>query len=167
MRRLTNRPGYDGGAFFSWDGKKIVWRAPGAGDVDAEEERKLLARQLVRPSKLEIWIADADGSNAKQVTDNGAANFGPFWHPDGKRVIFASNLHDPKSGNFELYLVHVESGKTERVTWFQRKREGAHRSDDFDGFPMFTRDGKRLVFCSNRFNDKPNETNIFVAEWVD
>lgn len=167
VRRLTNRPGYDGGAFFSWDGKKLVWRAPGEGDVDPEEERKLLARQLVRPSKLEIWVADADGSNAKQVTDNGAANFGPFWHPDGKRVIFASNLHDPKSGNFELYLVHVESGKTERVTWFQRKREGAHRSDDFDGFPMFTRDGKRLVFCSNRFNDKPNETNVFVAEWVD
>ena len=135
--------------------------------VDIEESQALLKRQLVRPSKLEIWIMDADGSNKKMVTKNGAANFGPFWHPDGKRIIFSSNMHDPRGGNFELYLVHIETGKTERVTNFARKRPGAYRSDDFDGFPMFTRDGKKLVFCSNRFNEKPNETNVFVADWID
>ena len=110
---------------------------------------------------------DADGSNKRMITKNGAANFGPFWHPDGKRIIFSSNMQDPKGMNFELYTVHIDTLETKRVTHFQRKREGAYRSDDFDGFPMFTRDGKRLVFCSNRFNDKPNETNVFVCDWVD
>ncbi len=167
VKRLTDAPGYDGGAFFSWDGSKIVWRAPDRDSLDVEESKALLARQLVRPSKLEIWIMDADGSNKKMITKNGAANFGPFWHPDGKRIIFASNMHDPRGGNFELYLVNIDTGKTERVTHFDRMRPGAHRPDDFDGFPMFTRDGKRLVFCSNRYNVKPNETNIFVADWTD
>jgi len=114
-----------------------------------------------------IWIADADGSNAKQVTSNGKANFAPFWHPDGKRVIFSTNHHDPKGMNFDLFMVNVETGELERITYFQRTREGAHRSDDFDGFAMFTSDGKKLVWCSNRNNDKPNETNVFVADWVD
>lgn len=167
VRRVTDAPGYDGGAFFSWDGKRIVWRAPDREHLDIDEARALLARQLVRPSQLEIFVMDADGSNPRQVTRNGAANFGPFWHPDGKRIIFSSNMHDPKGGNFELYLVEVETGKTERVTHFERRREGHHRSDDFDGFPMFTRDGKRLVWCSNRYNARPNETNVFVADWIE
>ena len=167
VKRLTNAPGYDGGAFFNWDGTKIVWRAPDRSLVDIEETKALLARQMVRPNQLEIWIMDADGSNQKQVTRNGAANFAPFWHPDGKHIIFASNMDSKTGMNFELYLVNVETGDIERVTYFERKREGARRSDDFDAFAMFTRDGKRLVFCSNRFNDQPNETNVFVAEWVD
>ncbi len=168
VKRLTNRPGYDGGAFFSWDGKKIVWRAPGEqDDLSKSDYHPLLRQGLVRPSRLEIWIMDADGSNKKQVTRNGHANFAPFWHPDGKRIIYSSNHPAPESGNFELYLIDVETGKNERITFFERKREGARRSDDFDGFAMFTRDGKRLVWCSNRHNDKPNETNVFVADWVD
>jgi len=168
VKRLTNRLGYDGGAFFSWDGKKIVWRGPPEDeDVTKTDYQALLKEGLVRPARLEIWIMDADGSNQRQVTRNGQANFAPFWHPDGKRVIFSSNHHDPKGMNFDLFMVDVETGAMERVTYFERMREGAHRSDDFDGFPMFTRDGKRLVFCSNRFNDQPNETNVFVADWVD
>ncbi|MDJ0522077.1 MAG: hypothetical protein QNJ90_08395 [Planctomycetota bacterium] len=167
VKRLTTTVGYDGGAFFSWDGKKIVWRAPNRDDVDIEESKALLKRQLVRPNKLEIWIMNADGSGKKMVTNNGAANFAPFWHPDGKRIIFSSNMHDPRGSNFELYLVNIETLETKRITYFERRRPGAYRSDDFDGFPMFTRDGKRLVFCSNRFNDKPNETNIFVADFVE
>ncbi len=168
VQRLTDEPDYDGGAFFSWDGKKIVWRAPNRDDVNAEEAQRLLAMELVKPHKLEIWIMDADGSNKQMITNNGAANFGPFWHPDGKRIIFSSNMDDPKRRNFELYMVDIETRKTERITYFERTRPGAERrSDDFDGFPMFTRDGKRLVFCSNRYNDKPNETNVFVADWVD
>ena len=167
VKRLTNAPGYDGGAFFNWDGTKIVWRAPDRDGFDATESRALLKRQLVRPSKLEIWIMDADGSNKRMVTKNGAANFAPFWHPDGKRIIFASNKDAPDTGNFELYLLHVDTLHTSRVTHFARKRPGARRPDDFDGFPMFTRDGKRLVFCSNRFNEKPNETNVFLTDWVE
>jgi Tol biopolymer transport system component len=104
VRRLTERPGYDGGAFFSWDGARIVWRAPGADDdVTKTDYSPLLKMGLVRPSRLEIWVMDADGSNRRQVTRNGAANFAPFWHPDGKRVIFASNHHDPKGRNFDLF----------------------------------------------------------------
>ena len=168
VKRLTDRPGYDGGAFFSWDGKRIVWRAPGKDDdVTKGDYQALLRRGLVRPARLEIWIMDADGKNKRQITSNGAANFAPFWHPDGKRIIFASNHHDEERSNFELFLVDIETKELERVTYFERRREGARRSDDFDGFPMFTRDGKRLVFCSNRYNDKPNETNVFVADWVE
>jgi Tol biopolymer transport system component len=168
VTRLTDRPGYDGGAFYSWDGTKIVWRAPGLDDdVTKTDYHPLLKQGLIRPNRLEIWIMDADGSNKKQVTNNGKANFGPFWHPDGKRIIFASNMDDPKGANFELYLVTVATGEVERVTYFARTREGAHRSDDFDGFPMFNHDATKLVFCSNRHNEKPNETNVFVVDWVD
>jgi Tol biopolymer transport system component len=166
VKRLTNRPGYDGGPYYSWDGKMIVWRAPGEEGV-ADDYYPLLKKGLVRPRKLEIWIMDADGSNKRQITKNGAANFAPFWHPDNKRIIFASNHHSPKANNFDLFLVHIDTGELERVTYFERHREGARRSDDFDGFPMFTHDGKRLVWCSNRDNAKPNETNVFVADWVD
>jgi TolB protein len=167
VRRVTNSPGYDGGAFFSADGTKLCYRSAWREGLDAEADRKLLQDQLVRPTQLEIFICDVDGSNRVQLTSNGAANFGPYWHPDGKRIIFSSNQHAPKSGNFELYVVTVATKEVERVTFFERKREGAHRPDDFDGFPMFTRDGKRLLFCSNRHNEKPNDTNVFVADWVE
>jgi TolB protein len=168
VKRLTHHPGYDGGAYYSWDGKRIVWRGPPVGeDVTKTDYAELLKKGLVKPTRLEIWVMDADGSNQRQVTHNGQANFAPFWLPDNRRVIFASNHLDPNGMNFDLFIVDVETGKQERVTYFERTREGAHRSDDFDGFPMFTHDGKRLVFCSNRFNDKPNETNVFVADWVE
>ncbi len=166
VKRLTHEPGYDGGAFFSWDGKHIVWRAPARDGFDAEEFRELLGRQLVRPSRLELWVMNADGSGKRMITRNGAANFAPFWHPDGVHVIFASNVHDPRGANFDLYLVNIETLAMERVTRYERMRPGAHRSDDFDGFPVFTRDGKTLVWCSNRHNARPNETNVFIADWV-
>ncbi len=167
VRRVTNSPGYDGGAFFSWDGKRLCFRSAWREGLDAAADQALLARELVRPTNLEICVCDADGRNRVQLTSNGAANFGPFWHPDGRRIVFSSNLHDPRGGNFELYLVDVQTKALERVTWFERRREGSPRPDDFDGFPMFSRDGRRLLFCSNRFNDRPNETNVFVADWID
>jgi Tol biopolymer transport system component len=102
-------------------------------------------------------VANADGSDAHQVTRLGGANFAPFFHPDGKRVIFASNQPDPRSRNFDLYLVNLDGTGLERVT----------TSTEFDGFPMFSPDGKRLVFASNRHAAQPGETNIFVAEWVE
>ena len=125
VRRLTSRVGYDGGAFFSPDGKSIVWRAQYPVTAsDSSDYRRLLGERLVRPSRLELWMADADGSNPRQVTRLGAANFAPFFHPDGKRIIFASNWEDPHGRDFELYLVKTDGTGVERVT----------RSRIFDGF---------------------------------
>lgn len=157
VRRITHTPGYDGGAFFSPDGGKIVWRASRPEGDELEDYRRLLAQGLIRPSKLEIFVADADGTNVRQVTSNGMANFAPFFHPSGEKVIFCSNLSDPGKRNFDLYLVDLDGDNLERVTHFA----------DFDGFPMFSPDGATLVFGSNRFNSKPFETNIFLADWVE
>jgi TolB protein len=157
VRRITHRVGYDGGAFFSPDGRRLVWRAMyPEGAADSADYLRLLARKLVRPTKLELWTADADGRNARQVTQLGAASFAPFFHPDGRRIIFASNYPNPKSRNFDLYLVGVDGGGLERVT----------TSPEFDGFPMFSPDGRRLVFASNRHGRERGETNIFIAEWL-
>jgi TolB protein len=167
VRRLTNAPGYDGGPCYSWDGKHIVWRAARPKGPALDQDRALFAKDLVRPTQLEIWMMDADGSNQKQLTNNGAANFGPAWHPDGRHIIFSSNLSNPEGTNFELYLLDIETGSIEQVTHFAREVPAGHWSDDFDGFPMFTHDGKRLVFASSRFNKTPHEMNIFVTDWVD
>ena len=158
LRRVTERVGYDGGAFFSPDGTKLVWRAmyPETA-ADTADYLRLLEQRLVRPSRLELWVADADGGNARQVTRLGAASFAPYFHPDGRRIIFASNQPDPRSRNFDLYLVSLDGSGLERVT----------TSPEFDGFPMFSPDGKRLVFASNRNAGQRGETNIFIADWVD
>jgi Tol biopolymer transport system component len=158
LTRLTREPGYDGGAFFSADGKRIVYRAsrPAPGP-ELDDYRALLARKMVRPGKLEIMVMDADGTNVRQVTRLGAASFAPFFHPDGRRIIFSSNHGDPRGRNFDLFLVNEDGTGLERVTTFE----------GFDGFPMFSPDGRRLVFASNRNGSRPGETNLFVADWVE
>ncbi|MBI3872231.1 MAG: PD40 domain-containing protein [candidate division Zixibacteria bacterium] len=156
--RLTHELGYDGGAFFSPDGKKIVYRAYHPIDSAAIADYKtLLAEGLIRPTTLEIFVLNADGTGKTQVTHNGAANFCPYFHPDGKRIIFASNMADPKGRNFDLYLINVDGTGLERVTY----------NDTFDGFPMFNADATKLVFASNRHDAKRGETNIFIADWVE
>jgi len=158
LTRLTSTPGYDGGAFFSPDGKRIVYRASRPETPEElAEYRRLLGEKLVRPGKLEIWVMDADGGNQRQVTRLGAASFAPFFHPDGKRIIFASNVGDPTGRNFDLYLVNDDGTGLERVT----------TDESFDGFPMFSPDGKKLVFASNRNGSRPHETNVFIADWVE
>lgn len=157
VRRLTRGPGYDGGPFFSWDGRFIVFRASRPAGADLDEYRALLGQELVRPRRLEIWVMRADGSGATPVTDNGAANFAPFMHPDSRRVIFSSNLHDPGGRSFALYLVNVDGSGLERVTW----------ADTFASFPMFSRDGSRLIFSATRHAQAPRDINVFVADWVD
>ena len=158
VTRLTDAPGYDGGPFFSADGSKIVYRAYHPTDpAELEDYRALLRDGKIRPGRLEIWIMNADGSDKRQLTDNGAANFAPFFHPDGRHILFASNMHEPRGRNFDLYWIGVDGSGLERVTWHE----------EFDSFPMFTADGARLVWASNRFNAKPGDTNIFVADWVD
>lgn len=158
IRRLTSELGYDGGAFFSPDGTKIIYRAHHPKTPEAiADYRRLLAQNLIRPSQLDIFVMDVDGSHRRQVTNNGAANFAPYMHPDGERIIFSSNLDDPSGRNFELYLINVDGSGLERIT----------NSPDFDGFPMFTPDGRRLVFASNRHQANPGETNVFIADWRD
>ncbi len=158
VRRITNRVGYDGGAFYSPDGTMIVWRAGyPATPRDTADYRSLLAQRAVRPSRVEVWVANADGSNARQVTRLGGANFAPFFHPDGKRIIFSSNHPSPRSGKFDLYLVNIDGTGLEQVTTY----------DDFDSFPMWSPDGKKLVWASNRNGKRERDTNLFIADWVD
>ena len=157
VQRITNRPGYDGGAFFSPDGSKIVWRASYPEGDELADYVALLDQGLIRPNALEVYVANADGSDVRQVTDNGAANFGPFWHPDGERIIFSSNMDDPTGREFDLYMIHEDGTGLERVTY----------TGDFDGFPMFSPDGRYLVWGSNRNPSHEANTNVFIAEWVE
>jgi dipeptidyl aminopeptidase/acylaminoacyl peptidase len=157
-RRLTNLPGYDGGAFFSPDSQRLVFRGWHPTDPkELEEYRALLRDHLVRPSHMEIFTIRADGTDLRQVTSNGAANFCPYWHPDGRRILFASNLGDEKKRNFDLYLVNEDGTGLEQVTF----------EPSFDGFPMFSPDGRHLVWGANRNAARAGETNIFLAEWVE
>ena len=157
VQRLTDELGYDGGAFYSWDGRMLVYRAWHQTDsASAAQYRALLGRNLVKPSRMELFVMNADGSGKRQITNNGAANFAPFFHPDNKRIIFASNVSDPRGRNFDLYMIGVDGQGLTRITF----------NDTFDGFPMFTRDGKHLVFASNRNAKVQGETNLFIADWV-
>lgn len=156
VRRLTNRPGPDGGAFFSRDGKTIVFRGKTLQGGELAEYQALLAEGLWRPTDLEIFVMNADGTGLRQVTSLQGSSFAPFFHPDGRRIIFSSNHHDPKGRNFDLYMVNIDGTGLERIT----------HNETFDGFPMFSPDGKKLVFASNRNQAKEGETNIFIADWV-
>ena len=156
--RLTDGIGYDGGPFYSPDGTKIVYRARHPKDpAEIEDYQSLLAEGLIRPSKLEIFVMDADGSNKTQITDLGAAAFAPFFHPSGEKIIFSTNYGDPSGREFDLWMVDLDGSNLEQITF----------TEGFDGFPMWAPDGKTFVFCSNRHNSKPGETNVFVTEWVD
>jgi TolB protein len=158
VRRITRELGYDGGAFYSADGKRIVWRAS-RPKTEAEKAAYagLLAETAIRPMALEIFTADADGGHVRQLTANGAANFCPFFYPDGKRIIFASNQGDPQGRNFDLWSIRDDGTGLEQITF----------DPTFDGFPMFSPDGKKLVFASNRCSKQRSDTNIFLADWVD
>jgi Tol biopolymer transport system component len=160
VRRLTDDVGYDGGAFFSPDSTRIVYRAAHPSDpAEVVKYQELLAQRLVEPGQLEIFVINTDGSHKQQVTSNGASNFSPYFHPDGKRIIFSSNLETRGDGgrpSFHLYLVRDDGTGVERLT-----TEG-----HFNSFPMFSPDGKRLVWVSDRNATAPGEFNVFLADWV-
>lgn len=155
VRRLTHREGPDGGPFFSHSGRQIVCRGRTLKAAELDDYRVLLNRSLWRPTSLEIFVMNDDGSNLRQVTSLGAASFAPFFTPDDKQIIFSSNAHNPRGRDFELFLINVDGTGLERVTY----------NDTFDGFPMFSPDGKHLVFASNRYTAKEGDTNVFIAEW--
>jgi Tol biopolymer transport system component len=157
VKRLTTEVGYDGGPFFSYDGKWIVYRAHHPEtDKEIADYKALLKENLIRPTKLDIWVMKSDGTGKRRVTNNGKANFAPFFFPDGKRIIFSSNMDDPRGRNFDLYVINVDGTGLERITY----------NETFDGFPMFTPDGKKIVFASNRNAKSQGETNVFIADWA-
>lgn len=157
--QITNEVGYDGGAFFSRDSKKIVWRASRPKGEDAESYINLLKQNLVEPFELQIYVADIDGSNVKQITNLPKANWAPFFHPSGEKVLFCSNHEDPKGRVFYIYSINLDGSNMYKVS----------NSGLFDAFPMFSYDGKKIVFASNRNMERqPSRvTNIFVADWIE
>jgi Tol biopolymer transport system component len=158
VKRLTDELGYDGGPFFSRDGRRIVYRANHPKSAaDVERYKKLLAQNLIEPNALEIWVMDSDGRNKRQVTSLGVASFAPYFTPDGRRIIFSSNHPSIRSRDFNLFLVNADGTGLEQITF----------NDTFDGFPMFSPDGRKLVFASNRNAARRGDTNVFIADWVE
>lgn len=159
-RRLTNEIGYDGGAFFSPDSKRIVYRASHPTDqAEIDKYKDLLRQALVEPGQLEIFVMNADGGGQRAVTSNGASNFSPFYFPDGKRIIFSSNIETKGEGgrpSFHLYAIGEDGQGLERLTF----------DGHFNSFPMFSPDGTRLVWVSDRQAKTPGEFNVFLADWV-
>ncbi len=158
QKQITNGLGYDGGAFFSPDGKKIVFRAS-RPQTEAEilEYKSYLSQGLVAPTNMEIYTCNIDGSELTQITKLGKANWAPFFHPGGKKIIFSSNHHSQKGYDFQLYLINIDGTGLERIT----------NESMFNAFPMFSPDGKKLVFSSNRNNHGTRDTNLFIADWED
>lgn len=157
-KRITNTLGYDGGAWFSPDGKKIIWRASRPKtEEEVKEYKDFLAQNLVAPTNMEVFVAEADGKNVKQVTSFGNANWAPAYMPDSKRIIFASNHQSKRGYPFNLYTINEDGTNLEKIT----------AEKIFDAFPMFSPDGKKIIFCSNRNNGGTHDTNIFIADWVE
>ena len=162
LKRLTDTTGYDGGPWFSHDSKKIVWRS---WYPETDEEKQLwkdsMAGNYITATPLDIWVMDSDGKNKKRLTENGATNWAPSWHPDGKRIVFSSNMDDWHEDikqfghNFELYMINEDGSNLERLTF----------NNSFDSFPMFSADGKKLAWGANRNPEKPRATDVYIADW--
>lgn len=157
-KKITNTLGYDGGAWFSPDGKKIVWRASRPStEEEVKEYKELLAAGFVAPTNMEIWVSDADGKDAKQITHLKQANWAPNFTPDSRHIIFCSN-HEYKRGfPFNMYLTDLNGNGLEKIS----------RDKGFDAFPMFSPDGRKIIFSSNRNNGGTRDTNLFLADWVE
>lgn len=156
VKQITDELGYDGGAFFSPDGTKLIFRASRPKTEAAIKKYKdLLAEGLVEPTDMELFICNADGSNLKQLTFLGNANWSPFFHPSGEKILFSSNFEAEKGFPFNLYLIDIDGKNLERIT----------HGETFDAFPVYSNDGKYLAFSSNRNNGGTRDTNLFIAEW--
>jgi TolB protein len=155
VKQITNQLGYDGGAFFSPDGKKLVFRASRPKtDEEIKTYKDLLAQGLVMPVDMELFTCNADGSNQKQITNLGGANWAPSFTGDGQKIIFSSN-HKAKGFHFNLFLCNVDGTGVEQVTF----------DPTFDAFPVFSRNGKKLMWSSMRNNGGSHDINVFIADW--
>jgi TolB protein len=158
QKQITFGLGYDGGAFFSPDSKRLVFRASRPTEEnEVKEYKELLAQGLVAPTTMEIYTCNVDGSDLKQITKLGKANWAPFFHPNGKKIIFSSNHHSKKGYDFQLFMINEDGSGLEQIT----------NQSMFNAFPMFSPDGKKLIFSSNRNNGGTRDTNLFIADWVD
>jgi Tol biopolymer transport system component len=158
VKQITHELGYDGGAFFSPDGSQLIFRSSRPKtEEEIEEYKDLLAQGMVTPTEMELYICNVDGSNLRQLTDLGGANWSPFFHPSGKKVIFSSNHENEAGFPFNLFMINTDGTGLEKIS-----HDGV-----FDAFPVFSNDGKHIVFSSNRNNGGTHETNLFVAEWVE
>lgn len=139
VKQLTDSPGYDGGPFFSPDGTKVIFRG-----------------EVRKRHYLQLFVMNVDGTGLWQLTENDAVNWGPYWHPNGKHIIYSTSVHGHQ--NYELYLMPVETGKAKRVTFWH----GA------DVLPVFSGDGKKLMWTSKRGKDKAGQfsSQLFIADWV-
>ena len=158
QKQITSGLGYDGGAFFSPDGKKLVFRASRpTEEAEVKEYKELLLKGLVAPTTMELYTCNVDGSDLKQITHLGKANWAPFYHPSGKKIIFSSNHQSKKGYDFQLFMVNEDGTGLEQIT----------NQSMFNAFPMFSPNGKKLIFSSNRNNGGTRDTNLFIADWVD
>ena len=158
VKQVTNELGYDGGAFFSPDGTKLIFRSSRPKtDEEIKEYKGLLAEGLVQPTNMELYICNADGSDLRQLTNLGNANWSPFFHPSGEKILFSSNFEAERGFPFNLYMIDIDGKNLKRVT----------HGETFDAFPVFSNDGKYLIFSSNRNNGGGRDTNLFIAEWQD
>ena len=158
VKQITDQLGYDGGAFFSPDGTKLIFRSSRPKtEAEIKEYQDLLKEGLVQPTEMELYICNADGSELRQLTDLGNANWSPFFHPSGKKILFSSNFEAERGFPFNLYMIDLDGKNLERVT----------HGETFDAFPVFSNDGKKLIFSSNRNNGGGHDTNLFIAEWQD
>jgi Tol biopolymer transport system component len=154
--QVTDQLGYDGGAFFSNDGKKLIFRSSRPEtEEEIKEYKQLLSEGLVKPTEMELYICNVDGSELKQITSLGGANWAPFFHPSDKKVIFSSNHKSTRGFPFNLFMIDIDGKNLEQITF----------DTSFDAFPVFSNDGKKIVFSSNRNNNGTRSTNIFIADW--
>ena len=158
VKQITNTLGYDGGAFFSPDGRKLVFRASRpTTPEDIKEYKELLAQNLVMPTHMEIFVCNVDGSDLRQVTHLGKANWAPYFLPSGDKIIFSSNHQSTRGYDFHLFMINLDGTGIEQVT----------TESYFNAFPMFSPDGKKLMWSSNRNKRNPHDMNLFIADWVD
>ena len=158
INQVTYGLGYDGGAFFSPDGTKLIFRS---SRPETKEEiieyKQLLSEGLVKPTEMELYICNIDGSDLTQITNLGKANWSPFFHPSGEKILFSSNHKTEAGYPFNLFMVNIDGTGLEQITF----------DNVFDAFPMFSYDGKKLVFSSNRNNGGTRSTNMFIADWIE
>ena len=158
IQQVTDELGYDGGAFFSPDSQKLIFRASRPKtDEEIKIYKDLLAQNMVQPTNMELFVCNVDGTDLHQITDLGKANWAPYFHPSGKKVVFASNHHQESGRVFNIFSIDLDGKNLQQITY----------DNTFDAFPMFSHDGKQLVFSSNRFNGGTRSTNVFIGDWVE